>query len=386
MTITKKYKFQIKIILSLIIYLSFLLSFLYFSHIIYDLNYINEIKNVKKINNNLKIKNYYFSKNYIALKNNNNYLIYYFTINKFSFLILVISIIFSLIWIIYIYKLIKNYEENNCLFKQTNLEALATQNSMTILTENIHHELNSPLKVLELNCKKLKQFLLYFLSEKYIGKKIDNIEEFKKYIEKEKIYYFEYKNGKYNFYQLFEIFELSNTSLEQIKSILQNMANFKQLRYSNGNKTIYDLVEGAYKILNIISDHNIEIKIDEELKNYKINHQSGLKNADLLNILLNHFKNSIEANATKIEVFIENIKSNYLLLNIKDNGNGIPDYIVTDLFSPNKSSKSDTIGLRGNGLFLNQRILESFGGDIKLKKTQLGKGTEFVIKIPVEKK
>jgi len=382
----KQNKFYFKILLLLFFYLSFLLSFLYFSHIIYDLNYMNEIKKTKKIDNNIKIKKYYFSKNYIAIKKDNNYLIHYFSINNFSFYVLIITMIISIIWSWIIYKLIKNYEENNCLFKQTNLEALATQNSMTILTENIHHELNSPLKVLELNCKKLKQFLLYFLSEKYIGKKIDNIEEFKKYIEKEKIYYFNYKNGKYSFYQLFEIFELSNTSLEQIKSILQNMANFKQLRYSNGNKSIYNLIEGAYKILNIISDHNFEIEIDKKLKNYKINHQSGLKNADLLNVLLNHFKNSIEANATKIEVFIENIKGNYLLLNIKDNGNGIPDYIVCDLFSPNKSSKSDTIGLRGNGLFLNQRILESFGGNIKLKKTKIGEGTEFIIKIPIEKK
>ena len=48
-----------------------------------------------------------------------------------------------------------------------------------------------------------------------------------------------------------------------------------------------------------------------------------------------------------------------------------------------KSTKNDFVGLRGNGLFLNQNLLKQFGGDIKLKKTEEGKGTEFVLKIPI---
>jgi sensor histidine kinase regulating citrate/malate metabolism len=163
------------------------------------------------------------------------------------------------------------------------------------------------------------------------------------------------------------------------------MASFKQLRYSNGNKTIYDLVEGAAKILNVTIDTPFELEIDEKLKMYRADHKTGLKNADLINIFINHFKNSVEANATKIQVFEENLKGHYLLLNIKDNGNGIPKEFVSDIFTPNKSTKNDFVGLRGNGLFLNQNLLKQFGGDIKLKKTEEGKGTEFVLKIPIEK-
>ena len=180
------------------------------------------------------------------------------------------------------------------------------------------------------------------------------------------------------------MFELLDTSIEQIKSILDNMANFKQLRYSNGNKTIYDIVEGAFKILKVTTDSHFEVYIDENLKKFKIEHTSGLKNADLINIFINHLKNSLEANANKIEIFIENIKGNHLLVNIKDNGNGIPKEFRKDIFSPNKSTKNDFVGLRGNGLFLNQNLLKLFDGDIVLKRTEEGKGTEFVLKIPVK--
>ena len=60
-------------------------------------------------------------------------------------------------------------------------------------------------------------------------------------------------------------------------------------------------------------------------------------------------------------------------------------FFEKDIFSPNKSTKNDFVGLRGNGLFLNQNLLKLFDGDIVLKRTEEGKGTEFVLKIPIEK-
>jgi len=380
-------KYFNKIILSFIIYFLFLWGLLSISGIIYSFKNIitpdYQIKN--NFSQKIQIYGYYFDFPYIAYKKENKFYVKNFGTDNIILLTIFLIFIGSILFIDYIYNVIQNEHENAFLLRTTNLEALATQNSMTILTENIHHELNSPLKVIENNLKKFKKLMILYLSKKYTGEYFTSFETLKSYIEKNNIQIIEIANKKIRKKFFFDLFELTDTSIEQIQTILHNMAEFKQLRYSNGNKSIFDIAEGAGKILKVTVDISFDLEIDEELKKFKIDHNNGLKNADLINILINHFKNSIEANATQIEVFIENIKNNFLLLNIKDNGNGIPNEFISEIFSPNKSTKSDYVGLRGNGLFLNQNLLKQFGGDIKLKKTQEGKGTEFVLKIPIEK-
>ena len=60
-------------------------------------------------------------------------------------------------------------------------------------------------------------------------------------------------------------FEFIKTSSEQIYNILEKMKGFKHMRYSNGNKTIHDVFEGAFKIISI-SNTNYEHQIDDKLK------------------------------------------------------------------------------------------------------------------------
>jgi len=373
-----------KIIISTTIYISMILLTLYF------FNTINLLENLKT-NHYYKVETFSgkiigdFTINfpYIGIKKNNKYIIKNLKDNDSIFIILSFIFLYSLIWSYYVWKSIQTEEEEKCLFKRANLEALATQSSMTILAENIHHELNSPLKVIENKINNIKKLLTGCLSEKFLNYHLYDYKMFEKKIKDLNIKELKCGNYTLSVEYIKDLFSLTETSIDQIKGVLTNMASFKQLRYSNGNKTIYELAEGASKILRVIIDHNINVDIDEKLKKFKINHSSGLKNADFLNILLNHFKNSIEANATEIKVFLENKKGNYILINIKDNGNGIPKDMINQLFSPNKSSKNNFVGLRGNGLFLNQKLLEFFGGDIRLKKTEEGEGTEFVLKIPV---
>ena len=46
-------------------------------------------------------------------------------------------------------------------------------------------------------------------------------------------------------------FEYIHTAFEQMFAVLNKMKNFKSLRYSNGDKTLYDIIEGAFKIISI---------------------------------------------------------------------------------------------------------------------------------------
>jgi hypothetical protein len=76
-------------------------------------------------------------------------------------------------------------------------------------------------------------------------------------------------------------------------SVLEKTRGFKHLRYSNGNKSIFDIIDGAFKIMSI-SNSNFTYNIDNRLNDYKLNYKlvKDFKNADLLNIVLNHIKKS----------------------------------------------------------------------------------------------
>jgi len=335
---------------------SFIVAFVMFiSFNVYEVFY-NEHNNIQMIEKkwmeyDLKIGCYVFDlhNGYVGIFDKKHNIIHYkpLKITNFYITYLFITFLINISWMIKIYEIVAKSEEEKYLLKVTNLESMATQNSMSVLTENIHHELNSPLNVIKLKFKKITE-------------ELSNNKKMKNNI------------------------DLINMSLDQISTILVNMSDFKSLKYSNGNKTLYEIIEGAFRMIKVVSDNEFEYFIDEDFKKYHIDHSYGLKNADVISIFINFIKNSLEANATNICINIENKKGNYLLINIKDNGNGIPNDMINKIFEPNKSSKdNDTIGLRGNGLFLVQNLLKMFGGDAKLKKSKRGNGTEFVIKIPI---
>jgi len=379
-----------KLLISFFVFVIFLCSSLFFAFNYFEVKYFTEhYYSTKKVSKDFHLTNEnkytaFLKNKEIVYCDKNKCIAKKIKFNDFFIITTIISTIFTLIWGYYSLKTIKKSEEEKFLVKSSNLEALATQNSMTLLTENIHHELNSPLQVLQRNCKKTRMILFEVLKEKYFPDRFINDEhDLKKMFIYNHINYIKIGEKKIQVDAMFDLFMLSTTSLEQIQGILMNMSNFKQLRYTNGNKSVYEIIEGAAKILNVTIDTPFKIYIEEGIGDYKLDHSNGFKNADLVNIIINHLKNSVEANSTKIDITIENTKDGFMLLNVKDNGNGIPEEFQKSIFQPNKSSKKDTLGLRGNGLFLNQNLLKMYGGDIRLKKSKPGQGTEFVLKLPI---
>lgn len=75
--------------------------------------------------------------------------------------------------------------------------------------------------------------------------------------------------------------------------------------------------------------------------------------------------------------------TNHIILRIADNGSGIPENIKAQIFDPFFTTKS--VG-KGTGLGLAvsyQIIVENHGGQIEVI-SELGKGTEFVITLPIK--
>lgn len=71
-----------------------------------------------------------------------------------------------------------------------------------------------------------------------------------------------------------------------------------------------------------------------------------------------------------------------LFISFIDNGAGIPHDGVNQLFKPFFTTKKDGTGL---GLYISKGIIDSYGGEIAVK-TEPSKGSEFTIKLPVNRK
>ena len=264
--------------------------------------------------------------------------------------------------------------------------SILREKNMQLLTENINHELNTPIAIISGLIRNLE------ISLSSLGM-------------------------NYSFDQIY-------SAIDQIKTVLERMSNFKQIKYSNGNKTLYDIVSYSANSMSIYKKYNFTINVSNDLKMFGVDN-TKLNNADVLNLVTNHFKNSLEATADRIETSVKfNEAKKMLYLYIIDNGIGvrgmdgmiIPKDKYDCIFDPYWSTKNekgefifgkfnDTKSIvkrlyikistdikiwlnpgaygkiRGVGLYLNRQFLLDVGGDIKLIETS-EKGTVFVLMLP----
>lgn len=273
----------------------------------------------------------------------------------------IITIVLLIIFSIIMYYNIKEEKEMSLRLMSSN-EAMLANKSMILITENVHHELNTPMEVIDSKLHKIRKIIKAYNSTKTSSTDLETLKEIQE-----------------NFDKIDVDFGLISQASEQIYAVLERMRGFKHLRYSNGNKSIHNICTGSFKVISI-SNSNFYSNVDDNLRLYSID-SSELKNADLLNILLNHIKNSLEANSNKIYITFESFYKGKLRIRIIDNGNGIKESSQKNIFEPNFSTKDiENQGIRGNGLYLNKSILRSAGGDVKLiDSSKYGSTFELII-------
>ncbi len=280
-------------------------------------------------------------------------------------IIINLSTVFIFSFIILIYLMYNTYKKERLESMIINIgnEAILANKSMVMITENVHHELNTPVEVIENKIEKIHRVINKFKENQPV---IDRRNHENRKINKRMM-------------SIDKDFQFIQLSIEQILSVLAKMKNFKSLRFSNGDRTIYDVSDGAFKISSV-SNTDFEYSVDTELKQYRMK-PDNLKNVDLLNVLINHIKNSVEANATLIEIKKFKFDSGILEIVIIDNGSGIDNDIQKNVFTPNFSSKQIGASIRGNGMYLNKHIISEFGGNIKILESSHS-GTSILISFP----
>ena len=185
---------------------------------------------------------------------------------------------------------------------------------------------------------------------------------------------------------------------KRIREIVLSLRNFSRLDEAEFKRV--DIHEGLDSTLMILHNRlkatpeRPEIAIVKEYASLPpIECYPGQLNQVFMNILANAIdaleeynqkrtNNEIIANPNCIRIYTYKITDNLVIINISDNGAGIPPEVQKKLFDPFFTTKD--VG-KGTGLGLSisyQIVVEKHGGKLSCQST-LGKGTEFAIEIPI---
>lgn len=199
-------------------------------------------------------------------------------------------------------------------------------------------------------------------------------------------------------------------NLDQQKDETEKLQRYAGIIYKE-NKRLEQQVE---RVLNIAKLDKNEIKlkletfciheiIEEAKENFQFNQleelggdisldlqaDDHLVNADIVhvtNVINNLLDNAVKYcdKVPKIMVSTRNVK-NRILVSVKDNGKGISreniKYIFDKFYRVPTGNLHDVKGY-GLGLYYVKTIIEQLGGTVTVKST-LGRGTEFVVSLPV---
>ena len=187
-----------------------------------------------------------------------------------------------------------------------------------------------------------------------------------------------YKSNPENVEPLLE--RVTSTLIEQIDNLAQIASEFsnfaKMPRAENQKININTLVSSVYDLFSKGLEMDISKKLpDEEFYVYADKNH-------LIRVLTNLMKNAAQSvpdeREGKIDVYLYQ-RENLVVIQVSDNGSGIPDDKKDKVFVPNFTTKSSGTGL---GLAISKNIIESVNGDIYFK-TVVGVGTDFFVELPI---
>ncbi len=190
-----------------------------------------------------------------------------------------------------------------------------------------------------------------------------------------------WKDGKEKYGEY--INKVTNTLIEQIdnlSAIAGEFSSFAKMPKAKNQKI--DLIQKIKNATGLFANtKNIDIKTNfHNNKNVFVFADKEQISRVFINLLKNAIQSIPEDNSGKIEIDLVTNKD-IACVKIKDNGKGIPDELKDKLFMPNFTTKTSGMGL---GLAIVKNIVENCNGKIDFE-TEPGKGTTFIIELPVYK-
>lgn len=167
--------------------------------------------------------------------------------------------------------------------------------------------------------------------------------------------------------------------IEQISEIVLNLKNFSRLDRSKVSS--FNLNEGLESSL-LLAKHELKhLTVKKEFGDIPaITCSPSQLNQVFLN-LINNAAQAIESAGGEITLRTRSADAGHVLVEIADNGKGIPPEIMSKIFDPFFTTKAVGKGT-GLGLSISYKIIEQHGGKISVDSV-VGKGTTFSILLPL---
>ncbi len=164
---------------------------------------------------------------------------------------------------------------------------------------------------------------------------------------------------------------------ERINSIIKTLLDYARPKEKKLN--VSDLNEVVKKAVNILDSQGtlktIDLKTDFSENALLVKMDTN----QMIQVFINLIINSVDAlngsGVIELRTVLEN--GNTAKVELKDNGEGIPEYNIDKIFDPFFTTKSPGKGT-GLGLSICQRIIHEFDGKISVK-SEVKKGTRFEI-------
>lgn len=175
---------------------------------------------------------------------------------------------------------------------------------------------------------------------------------------------------------------VANTLIEQIDHLSKIAADFSRFaNIGNKNVEVLDLHQILASLVGLYStDPKVRLVWHQEKGPLKMKADKTHMNRLFTNLLTNAVDACMQEEKCIIEIN-EEIKEGHVLLQVKDNGEGIPEETRSKIFVPNFTTKTSGTGL---GLAMCKSIVEQAGGDIWFE-TETDKGTTFFVQLPLLK-
>lgn len=277
--------------------------------------------------------------------------------------------------------------------KQTQSQLIQTEKMSTLgqLLAGVAHEINNPVTSISNNLPHLMQYVedlldLLALYAQTLREETPEITAKKSEIE------FDYIQEDLPY-----IMSAMSAGSERIREIALSLRNFS--RMDEGKKKLADIHQGIESTL-LILHHRLKAKGDRPeiqiIKNYGKLPQIKCALGQLSQVFINLLGNSIDALEQRIQednptlpkptiwISTEVVDKNWVKIRIADNGEGIAEANLHQLFEPFYTTKPLGKGT-GLGLSISKQIItEKHGGKIECH-SKLGKGAEFIIELPISK-
>ena len=230
--------------------------------------------------------------------------------------------------------------------KETRLRRSESLASMTTMAAGVAHEIKNPLAAMQIHTQLMRKAFQRFgsLDEEKAEKYLSVIEEETEHLNK-----------------------IAVDFLYAVKPL------DVELRLGSLNEEIEEVISF---LLPEAEEKNIQVETKLDPFIPRIEFDKRLVKQALLNLVQNAFAAMSEGG--KLGITSKN-QGDFISLRIKDNGCGIPEDKLSKIFEPYYTTKASGTGL---GLTLVYKIMKEHNGDIHVK-SELGKGTEFILDFPV---